>query len=321
MKRTVWGSESKMLKHVIVTGGTGLTGNALVRFLLNKGIKVTALIRPNSSRYGSMPKDDLLRIVDCDLKSYCNIDAKLLGNSYDAFFHLAWDGSMGPRKKENRNDMYLQLNNMKYMLDAVELCGRLSCPVFLATGSQAEYGLTDGIISEESGENPQNGYGNAKLCAGRMSRIRCGELGIKHIWARLFSIYGPNDGAESLIDTSIKKLIAGKSPAYTAGIQTWDYLYSFDAAKALLLLAEKGADGEIYCVAGGSSKQLKEYIYELHEVVAPNITPRLGEIPYAEGQVMHMEVCTDKIKKLGFQPDYSFREGIREIYASQMQML
>lgn len=310
-----------MLRQVIVTGGTGVTGNALVRHLLEQGIHVTALVRKHSVRTENLPHSELLRLVSCNMEEYEAAYELLAGYQYDAFFHLAWDGSMGKNKVNNRNNMYLQLQNVKYMLDAVELCGRLFCPVFVATGSQAEYGICDEEIREETFENPQNGYGVAKLCAGRMSRIRCRELGIRHIWARLFSIYGPYDGTHSLIDTSIQKLLKGEQPSYTAGEQLWDYLYSEDAARALFLLSQKGEDGETYCVAEGTARPLKEYIENLHEIIAPDSIPQLGALPYGSNQVMQMQVCTDKIRKLGFKPKYSFTEGIRKIYELQMQML
>lgn len=310
-----------MLKYVIVTGGTGVTGNALIRYLLGCGIQVAALVRRGSLRTKNLPQALALHIVECDMEEYGCIDRKLAGVNYDAFFHLSWDGSMGKNKVNNRDNMYLQLQNIRYMIDAVELCHRIGCPVFVGTGSQAEYGICGDIISEETRENPENGYGNAKLCAGRMGRIKCAELGIRHIWARLFSVYGPYDGTYSLIDTSIQKLMRGEPVQYTAGEQIWDYLYSYDAARALHLLAEKGAAGEVYCVANGSARPLKTFIREMHTVVAPDIVPQLGAIPYTRGQTMRMEVCTDKIRQLGFVPEYSFSEGIREIYENKVQML
>lgn len=310
-----------MLRHVIVSGGTGVTGNALVRLLVDSGVEVSALVRPGSQRKGNLPMSPLLHTVECGMDEYFQAESLLQDKAWDAFFHLAWDGSMGRNKVNNRNNMYLQLQNVKYMLDAVELCGRIGCPLFVATGSQAEYGVKQEPICEETVEDPQNGYGIAKLCAGRMSRIRCRELGIRHVWIRLFSIYGPYDGAHSMIDTGIKNLREGKSLQYTPGEQLWDYLYSADAARAIVLLAEKGSDGETYCVAAGHSRPLYEYIREMHEVVAPDIKPLLGAVPYGPEQVMRLEVCTDKLQNLGFEMKYTFMEGIRKIYEVQMQML
>lgn len=302
-----------MFKHVIVTGGTGVTGNALIRYLLKQNIKVTALIRKNSKREIFMPESQDLVTIPCNLGEYMQI-LGLLCEEYDAFFHLAWDGSMGKEKIDNRNNMFLQSNNINYTIEAVELCKSISCPVFLATGSQAEYGHVDGIISEDTAEHPQNGYGMAKLCANHMTRVMCERYGIKHIWARLFSIYGPYDGTESLIDTSIQKLIKGIKPTYTKGEQVWDYLYSYDAAKALYLLASKGKDGHTYCIGNGNVHLLKEYITWMHEVVNPDCIPIFGEIAYSSGQVMKM---IPDIKKLvedtEFFPEYTFYSGIKEI--------
>ena len=88
--------------------------------------------------------------------------------------------------------------------------------------------------------NSETAYGKAKLKAGISSRSLCKELGIRHIWTRVLSIYGPFDGPNTLITSTIRKIINGERPALTAGEQVWDYLYSKDAAKALLMLGEFG---------------------------------------------------------------------------------
>lgn len=301
-------------ERVLVTGGTGVTGVALVRYLLQQNKEVTAIVRRNSSRIRYLPKRQNLHIVECDLSDYDEIGATELGTDFSVFYHLAWDGSAGKEKVDNRNNMQLQSKNIEYDINAVELCKRIKCPVFIATGTQAEYGRCEDLINEMTQTNPENGYGSAKLCAGQMTRILCNKYGIKHIWARLFSVYGPYDGTQSLIYTSILKLMSGKRPQYTAGEQIWDYLYSFDAAKALTLLGEKGRDGEIYCVANGKSDMLQSYIQIIHKVVNPEISPVFGEIPYVSNQVMSLRVDTTKLRQdTGFVPEYTFEMGIKEI--------
>ena len=90
-----------------------------------------------------------------------------------------------------RNDMPLQTRNIASALQAAELAAKLGCNTFVGAGSQAEYGRTEQLLSPETPVFPENGYGMAKLCAGQMSRIRCQELGIKHVWVRILSVYGP----------------------------------------------------------------------------------------------------------------------------------
>ncbi|WP_427114052.1 NAD-dependent epimerase/dehydratase family protein [Megasphaera sueciensis] len=306
------------IHSAIVTGGTGVTGNALIRYLLKNEVQVTALVRPKSIRRKYLPDENLLfNIIYCAMEDYHSSVQLLNNKSYDVFFHLAWEGSMGSHKIDNRNNFKLQSQNIIYAIDAVELCHAISCPVFIMTGSQAEYGRKDNIITEKTEKKPENGYGMAKLCAESMTRLLCKSYGIQHIWPILFSVYGPFDSTQSLVDITIKKLLQGEEVAYTSGEQEWDYLYSYDAAKALMLLAQKGKDGETYNVANGRTYALRDYIRAIYHIVAPDKTPKLGEIPYNSQQLMFLRADIAKLKKdTNFVPDYSFRQGINEIYES-----
>ena len=305
------------IKSAIVTGGTGVTGNALIRYLLDKGVEVTALVRKNSIRAKYLPEHEKLRIVWCGLEEYDSIDDQLSDREYDAFFHLAWEGSKGKEKVANRNNFRMQNMNTTYALDAVELCHRLGCGTFVMTGSQAEYGPVEGACSENNPKLPVNGYGMAKLCAEGMTRLLCHEYGIRHIWPILFSVYGPRDATESMIDTSIRNIMDGIENSYTKGEQIWNYLYSFDASKAIVLLAEMGEDGEFYNVASKVNKPLGDYIRELYDTVKPGTEPVLGGRPYPGGKFMSLQADTTKLVMLtGFKEDYSFKDGIREIMES-----
>lgn len=85
----------------------------------------------------------------------------------------------------------------------------------------------------------------------------------------------------------------------------------------MLLLAQYGQDGEAYHVASGKSLPLANYIRDIYNLVAPDIEPRLGEIPYVPGQVMFLGADITKLRQAtGFVPEYTFREGIRAIIES-----
>ncbi len=303
------------MKRVLVTGGTGVTGVALIRYLLDHNVEVVALIRKETSRIKYLPKDDRLHIIFSNMDEYVFLHKELQDFfPIDVFFHLAWDGSTIVDKIGSRDNMPLQAMNIVYAVNAVELCNAIKCPRFVMTGSQAEFGKIDTILNEDIISVPNNGYGSAKLCAETMTRIMCKNYGIKHVFARLFSVYGPYDGTNSLIYTSVLKLLSGERPKYTKGEQQWDFLYSYDAAKALTLLAEKGRDGHMYCVASGKSHKLQEYIKIIHNVCNSSIEPVFGEIPYGKNQVMYLSADISKLKNdTGFETEYSFEQGIENI--------
>ena len=292
--------------RAVVSGATGAVGMALVSQLVSKEVETTVLCRGDSARTHRIKESALVKKVNCSLDG---LKILQLSGKYDVFFHLAWAGTTG----EARNDMYLQNNNVKYTLDAVELAARIGCETFLGVGSQAEYGRAVVKLNSATPTFPENGYGIAKLAAGQMSRIRCRELGIKHVWARILSVYGPYDTEHSLVSTAIDKFAKGERASFTAGEQMWDYLYSSDAARALIAVAERGKDGGVYCLGSGSARPLHEYIEAIRDAVSPNASLEFGGIPYYEGQVMYL--CTD-ISELtcdtGFVPLVRFEDGIKD---------
>lgn len=297
------------MKRAIITGPTGAIGAALCDMLTQSGCEVYAICRPNSKNIINLKKHEKLNVVECDLASILDLSNKL-DKGFDAFYHLAWCGTIGPE----RNNAETQLNNVKYTLDAVSLAKSLECKVFIGAGSQAEYGHFTSPASESTPCKPFTQYGAAKLAAGQMSRIYANSLGLKHIWTRIFSVYGSNDDENTLISYVINELKNDRLPKVTKCEQIWDYLYSYDAAKALFLLSKNGKDGKTYCVGSGEKRKLKEYILEIKNIINPQLSISFGDKPYGQNQVMFLSADISELKKdTGFTPQYSFAKGIKDI--------
>ena len=318
------------MKAVAISGCTGAIGIALINKCIENNVKVIAYVRPDSGRRDNIPKHDLVKISDYDIKEFAKM-ARLSGMvklpEVDAFYHLAWAGTIGG----GRNDTDLQTSNIQYTLDAVRLAAAMKAEVFIGAGSQAEYGRTDGVLTPDTPVNPENGYGAAKLCAGQLSRILCGQLKIKHVWTRILSVYGPYDGEDTMIISTIRKLLKGEKPSLTGGMQTWDYLYSKDAAEALYRIGEVSLDtaggegssetddkdrnmhGRIYCLGSGQAYPLKNYIKILRDTIDPGLELGFGEIPYSDNQVMKLQADISRLTEdTGFIPGTPFQTGIKE---------
>lgn len=307
------------MKRVIVTGPTGAIGMALIEYLNSLNIQVIAVVRGNSSRKEQIQESDNIVVVECALSEIAELPQRVgeavwrkgwnENRSIDSFYHFAWDGTFG----DCRNDMYLQNQNVKYTLEAVDAAADLGCEVFIGAGSQAEYGRYEGMLNAKVPTFPENGYGMAKLCAGQMTRIRCEQKGIRHIWTRILSVYGPYDGSKTMIMSMIGKILEGERASCTKGEQMWDYLYSKDAARMMYLLGCHGVNGKTYCLGSGKAKPLREYIYEIRDIIDSDVEVGFGDIEYSPMQVMNL--CAD-ISELqqdtGFEVQYSFQKGIME---------
>lgn len=297
------------MRRVVVSGATGAIGTALTKQLVDQGVEVLVLCRKDSKRIKNIIESPLVKMKYCALNELVDVTNDT-GNEYDVFYHFAWAGAAGP----GRNDMYMQNNNVKYALDAVSVAKRFGCKKFIGAGSQAEYGRHEGLLKSETPTFPETGYGYAKLCAGQMTRDYAHQIGIEHIWVRILSVYGPNDGAQSMVMSTINKLKAGEIPQFTKGEQLWDYLYSGDAANAFCLLGDKGVDGKTYVLGSGKARPLSEYITIIRNEVNPNAKIELGAIPYGPKQVMYLQADIEELKKdTGFIPMMGFEDGIKNI--------
>lgn len=295
------------IRKILITGPTGAVGMALIEECISRNIKVYAICRPNSERCRYIPSHPLITMVECGIDDYASLTG--LGSDFDCFFHFAWDGTYG----DSRADITRQAKNIEYTLDAVRLARALGCGVFIGAGSQSEFGHVEGVLHPDLPCNPDDGYGIAKLCAGRMSRLLCKEYGIRHQWCRILSLYGPYDREYTMVMSGILKMLSAERPQYTKGEQIWDYIYSKDAARAFLAVAENGKDGVIYCFGTGETRKLKDFIAAIRDAIDPSLPIGIGELDYYPNQVMHLEADISNLTAdTGFVPIYPFEQGIKE---------
>lgn len=292
----------------VVTGASSMIASALIRLLVAEGHEVYALCRPGSKKLGNIIKNERVHIVHSDISDITAV-GQSIGCGCDAFFHFAWGGTSGAQ----RNDSRIQSENIRFTLDAVELAHSLGCEVFIGAGSQAEYGRVDGKIAPDTPCFPENAYGAAKLAAGHLSRIACAKHGIRHVWARILSVYGIGDNDFTITVSSLKKMLSGQVAQFTPAEQMWDFLYCDDAARAFYLMAQRGKDKAVYALGSGQARPLKEYIGLMHAVSGADSEVQIGALPYNDKQVMYL--CAD-ISALtadtGFVPQVSYEEGIKE---------
>ncbi|MDO4620258.1 MAG: NAD(P)-dependent oxidoreductase [Lachnospiraceae bacterium] len=292
-------------QSAVITGATGVVGTALVEELLHRGIRVLALLREGSPNNDRLPAHPLLTIKNCSLDRLGTFENPS-DQPWDVFYHLGWTGTKG----KDRFDPYIHTENVRYALDAAALAARLGCGMFIGAGSQAEYGRVEAKLTPQALTSPENAYGIAKLCAGQMTREYCRTLGLQHVWTRILSVYGPNDGPATLVTSLINSLLQGEKPSCTEGEQIWDLLYAGDAAEALYLAAANGRNGETYLIASGQELTLRSQIECIRDAVAPGAEIGFGEKPYAPRQVMYLAADISKTTEdLGWRPHTSLREG------------
>lgn len=302
------------MKRAVITGATGAIGRALIQICIESGYDVLAVVHRESQRVVELHNTKHCNVLNLNLDEYDNAMTEMEKqgiekNDYELFFHLAWMAPFG----KDRDNLDLQMGNVKAALSAVRFARDLGCASFIGTGSQAEYGRVEGLLSSQTPVFPETGYGITKLCAGQLTRLACEQNGLRHIWCRVLSVYGPYDRDQTLISYAVIKMMNDEDTEFSPGDQMWDYIYSDDAARAILLAGQKGEDGKVYVIGSGEVHVLKEYIQKIAEITEYKKEIGFGKRPYNDKQVMYLQADVSELKKIGFRPMVQFDEGVRRI--------
>ena len=209
-----------------------------------------------------------------------------------------------------RNDP-VQFANAEATCSLVKLAAKAGASVFIGIGSQAEYGPHESLISEDTPCRPTTLYGAAKLSALTGTQILAAETGMRHVWLRVFSLYGPGDHPGWMIPSVAKQMLSGTRPKLTQGMQTWDFLHVEDAARAVMATVSEAASG-VYNLASGLPVRIRTVIETLRDQCAPELELIFGEIPFRPDQVMSMQVDISRLNALGGSPTISLQTGLSE---------
>lgn len=293
---------------VVITGATSFIGVHLIQEWLKEDCEIFAVVRPNSANIKHLVNDDRIHIVEKDMKEYYTL-ANVIDDA-DCFYHLAWEGARAPY----RDDKNMQVNNYNCTLDAFDSAIKMGCKFFLGSGSQAEYGITDGLVDENYPCNPNTEYGKEKLHAYTTLTEKARETGMRFVWTRIFSVYGKYDYPKTLIMSAIDKMKRNEPIEMTPCTQLWDYLNVEDAARAMKYFALTDCQNGVYNIASGDYKPLKEFVEEIKRVLNSSSELIFGAIPYGANGPINLTPKVKKIKNaLGWKSEVMFKEGIRRM--------
>lgn len=300
------------MNKAIVTGANGFVGSYLVKELIKNNVDVISIVRNKNSNLDLLPKSENYRVIFCELSDIENLEFLIPDRDIDAFYHFAWQGSAG----EDRVKLELQTQNSIWSVDCVKIAQKIGCKRFIGAGSIMEREALSAVYS--NGNKPGLGYiyGTGKVTAHCLSKTVAASIGIDHIWALITNAYGPCELSPRFINTTIRKIINNQHLQFTAATQNYDFVYITDVAKAFYHIGLLGKPFSNYTIGSSTAKPLKEFILELREELAPAASLNFGDIPFT-GVNLPIEdfSITDLVKDTEFEPEVSFREGVRHTMA------
>lgn len=293
------------MKKAIVTGANGFIGKTLVRALLKNEYEVVALdIRFDEE----LESNSAVTCVNVLGKEVAALKESIPVAEYDCFFHLAWAGTSGPA----RADYAVQLNNVKLACDYILLCKEVGCKRVVYASSINEMETYEYLQSDDI--QPAGGYiyGTGKMAAHLMGETVAYMNGVEFVPVIITNIYGVGEKSARMIYTSINKLVHKEHCSFTAGYQTYDFIYITDAINSIIAVAEKGKAFNRYYIGSGEPKPLREFLIEMKNIVDPEAEIGLGDIPFKGVDISYSQFDLKKVEKdTGYKNQIPFAEGIR----------
>lgn len=289
------------MKKVIMTGGSGFIGSHLINELVSRNIEVTVL----TSSPEKIIQNPLVTIINRSLINKNNeCDC-----TYDTFYHLGWNGVAG----EFKNKVDYQIDNIISAVNMFELSKKIGCKRFITTGTVAEYTCCKEIDDFSVKQSPNDLYGATKVAVHYILEAMAKHLNHNLIWAVVPSTFGEGRIGNNILTYTILSCLRKQKPIYGALEQMWDFLYVTEVARALYLIGEYGKDNMTYGIGSGKYRQLKSYIETIRDMIDPELSLGIGELPTLRDSVFNSCVNIDLLTRdTGFIPKVSFEEGIEK---------
>ena len=300
----------------LVTGAAGFIGSNLCEALLKKGCKVKAL---DDLSTGKQENIDLF--LDNPNYTFIKGDIKDLEvclkacEGVDYVLHQAAWGSV-PRSLEM--PLFYNKNNIEGTLNMLEAARQNGVKKFVYASSSSVYGDEPNLPKIEGCEgNLLSPYALTKRCDEEWAKLYTKFYGLDTYGMRYFNVFGrrqdPDGAYAAVIPKFLKQLMHGETPTINGdGKQSRDFTYIDNVIEANLkaCLAPHEAAGEAFNIAYGGREFLIDIYYGLTKALGVNIEPNFG--PDRKGDIKHSNADISKAKKLlGYDPDYSFEDGIQ----------
>lgn len=267
--------------RILITGATGFIGSNIAKKLLENNCNVFATYRTISSFEKCIQFKDKINWINID---NCEWKEQIRDIKPDQLIHGAWSGI----DAESRNKWGMQIRNFWLSKEYFELAKECGIRKIISFGSQAEYGVYDFPVNEETLLKPVDAYGAAKTLTANYLRNLFENTIAEWYWVRIFSVFGEGENNGWLIPSVISKLLKNEPIQLTLCEQKYNYLYIEDLVTQILSIVKynENASG-IYNICHSESIVLRELLIQIVKLlgVSQDLL-QFGAIPYRSGQNM-----------------------------------
>ena len=316
---------------LMVTGGAGFIGSAVVRLAVARGHQVVNLdaltYAANLASVASVADSPLYAFQQADIRDRAALDAAFATHQPDIVLHLAAESHVD-RSIDGPSDFID--TNITGTFNMLEAARKYLQAVGRPDGFRFHHVSTDEVFgslpadpavqfTEATAYDPRSPYSASKAASDHLVRAWFETYDLPAVLSNCSNNYGPYHFPEKLIPVVILNALAGRAlPIYGDGSNIRDWLYVEDHAVALLLVATKGALGRSYNIGGENERtnlQLVQTICAILDQLRPHETGVYADlitfVTDRPGHDARYAIDPTRIRtELGWRPSVTVEEGL-----------
>jgi dTDP-glucose 4,6-dehydratase len=315
---------------ILVTGGAGFIGSAVVRLAVSRGHEVVNLDAMTYAacleNVASVSGSNLYSFEKADIRDRARLDEIFSIHKPDVVMHLAAESHVD-RSIDGPGDFILtNINGTYNMLEAARAywvgAGKPADFRFHHISTDEVFGSlgAEGQFTEDTSYDPRSPYSASKAASDHLVRAWHETYGLPVVLTNCSNNYGPFHFPEKLVPVVILNALAGKPiPVYGGGENVRDWLYVEDHADALLLVVQKGVLGRSYNIGGENERRnidLVKTICAILDQKRPKSAPYADQITYVTDRPGHdarYAIDPSRIRdELGWRPSVTVEEGLEK---------
>ena len=306
--------------NVLVTGGSGFIGAALVRELVAEGRQVRVLddhSRGKPARLADL--EGQIELVQGDVRDYASVRAAMEG--VEVCWHLAYIN--GTRFFYERPDDVLEVG-VKGAIHTIDAALDAGVRRYVLASTSETYNQPTHVPTREDERlmipdvtNPRFSYGGGKITSELLALHLGGHRGLETVIFRPHNVYGPDMGFEHVIPEVVARIVERSDgltkdrielPIQGDGSETRAFCYIDDGARGAFVCGAKGAPGEIYHLGTQHEVSIRALIEGLG--AALGVTLDIVPGPIRAGGTNRRCPDITKLAALGYTPQVSLEEGL-----------
>ena len=314
---------------LLVTGGAGFIGSAVVRQAVAQGHEVVNLDALTYAacldNVASVAQSNLYSFEQADIRDRAALDRIFALHRPDAVMHLAAESHVDRSIDGPADFIETNITGTFNMLEAARAYwtaqGRPAGFRFHHISTDEVFGSLgdEGLFTEDTPYDPRSPYSASKAASDHLVRAWYETYGLPVVMTNCSNNYGPFHFPEKLVPVVILNALAGKSvPVYGQGLNVRDWLYVEDHADALLTVLQKGAVGRSYNIGGHNEARNIDLVHKicaLLDEMHPTGAPHARLISFVTDRPGHdARYAIDPTRigaELGWRPSVTLDEGLR----------